>query len=31
LKDPNGIWYVTATLLAIVVSMLGYFKYKKWI
>ena len=31
LKDPNGIWYVTAGLLAIVVSMLGYFKYKKWI
>ena len=31
LKDPNGIWYTTAGLIVISVSMLGYFKYKKWI
>lgn len=31
LKDPNGIWYVTAVLLGTTISMLAYFKYKKWI
>jgi magnesium transporter len=31
LKDPNGIWYTTAALIVISVSMLVYFKYKKWI
>lgn len=31
LKNPNGIWYVTAGLLGITISMLCYFKYKKWI
>lgn len=31
LKDPNGIWYVTGGLLGITVSMLIFFKYKKWI
>lgn len=31
LKDPNGIWYTTAALVVISVSMLAYFKYKKWI
>ena len=31
LKDPNGIWYTTGFLLLVTVSMLGYFKYKKWL
>lgn len=31
LKDPNGIWYTTGSLVAIALAMLGYFKYKKWI
>jgi len=31
IKDPNGIWYTTAGLLIIAVSMLVYFRYKKWI
>jgi magnesium transporter len=31
LKDPNGIWYVTAGLLVVTVSMLAFFRYKKWI
>ena len=31
LKDPNGIWYTTSFLLLVTVSMLGYFKYKKWL
>ncbi|HSB11370.1 MAG TPA: magnesium/cobalt transporter CorA [Blastocatellia bacterium] len=30
IKDPNGIWYTTASLLIISVTMLAYFKYKKW-
>jgi magnesium transporter len=31
LKDPNGIWYTTAVMLIVAVSMLGFFKYKKWL
>jgi magnesium transporter len=31
LKNPNGIWYTTAALLFITVSMLVFFKFKKWI
>ena len=31
LKTPRGIWYITAGLVFITVSMLGYFKYKKWL
>ena len=31
LKDPNGIWYTTAFLLLITFSMLGFFRYKKWL
>jgi magnesium transporter len=31
LKNPNGIWYTTGALLFIAVTMLGWFKYKKWI
>ncbi|HMG35210.1 MAG TPA: magnesium/cobalt transporter CorA [Blastocatellia bacterium] len=31
LKHPSGIWYTTGGLVAITVSMLGYFKYKKWL
>jgi magnesium transporter len=31
LKDPNGIWWTTGGLLAITLSMLVYFKFKKWI
>jgi len=31
LKDSNGIWYTTGALLFITVSMLGFFKYKKWL
>ena len=31
LKDPNGIWYTTGFLLFITISMLAYFRYKKWI
>ncbi|MEN3333405.1 MAG: magnesium transporter [Blastocatellia bacterium] len=31
LKNPNGIWYTTAGLVAITVVMLGYFKLKKWL
>jgi magnesium transporter len=30
-KDPNGIWYTTAALLIITLSMLAYFKLKKWL
>src|SRR6185436_19610081 len=29
LKDPNGIWYATGGMLAITISMLTFFKYKK--
>lgn len=31
LKDPNGIWYVTAGLLGLSFTMLAFFKYKKWL
>ena len=31
LKNPSGIWYTTGALVVITVSMLGYFKYKKWL
>ena len=31
LKDPNGIWYLTAALLGISLSMLAFFKHKKWL
>jgi len=31
LKDPNGIWYTTGFMVVVSVSMLAYFKYKKWI
>lgn len=31
LKDPNGIWYLTAALLVITFSMLAFFKLKKWL
>jgi magnesium transporter len=31
LKDPNGIWYATAFLLAITISMLAFFKLRKWL
>lgn len=31
LKNPSGIWWVTGCLLVITVSMLGFFRYKKWI
>jgi magnesium transporter len=29
--DANGIWYTTGGLLIIGISMLAWFKYKKWI
>ncbi|HKP87857.1 MAG TPA: magnesium/cobalt transporter CorA [Blastocatellia bacterium] len=31
LKDPNGVWYTTGGMAVITVSMLAYFKYKKWL
>ena len=31
LKDPNGIWYTTAGLIVMALSMLAYFRYKKWL
>ncbi len=31
LKDPHGIWYATAGMLAITVSMLVFFTHKKWL
>lgn len=31
LKEPNGIWYTTGSLLFITFSMLAFFKYKKWL
>ncbi len=31
LKDPNGIWYTTAGLLLITLSMLAFFIHKKWL
>ena len=31
LKNPNGIWYATGGMLIITVSMLTFFKYKKWL
>lgn len=31
LKNPNGIWYCTAGLLIITLTMLVYFKIKKWL
>lgn len=31
LKDPNGIWYTTGAMIALSLSMLIYFKYKKWL
>lgn len=31
LKNPNGIWYTTAGLIIMVVAMLSYFRYKKWL
>lgn len=31
IKDPNGVWYTTGSLVFIAAAMLGYFKYKKWL
>ncbi|MGA9768943.1 MAG: magnesium/cobalt transporter CorA [Blastocatellia bacterium] len=31
LKDSNGIWYTTGAMVTVSVSMLAFFKYKKWI
>jgi magnesium transporter len=31
LKNPNGIWYTTGALLVITISMLAYFRLKKWL
>jgi magnesium transporter len=31
LKDPNGIWYATGGMLVISVSMLVFFRHKKWL
>jgi Mg2+ and Co2+ transporter CorA len=31
LKGQNGIWYATGVLLFITVSMLAFFKHKKWL
>lgn len=31
IKNPNGIWYVTAVLVVITVGMLAFFKLRKWI
>jgi magnesium transporter len=30
-KNQSGIWYATGGMLAITLSMLAYFKYKKWL
>ncbi|HLG17240.1 MAG TPA: magnesium/cobalt transporter CorA [Blastocatellia bacterium] len=30
-KQPGGIWYTTAGLLAITAAMLAWFKYRKWL
>lgn len=31
LKNPNGIWYTTGALLLLTISMLAWFKHKKWL
>jgi magnesium transporter len=31
LKHPHGIWYATGFMLIITLSMLGFFKYRKWL
>ena len=31
LKEPNGIWYVTGGMLFITISMLAFFKLRKWL
>jgi len=31
LKTPNGIWYATAGMLVITISMLAFFKLRKWL
>ena len=31
LKDPHGIWYATAGMLVITISMLAFFKLRKWL
>jgi len=31
LKSPNGIWYTTGFLLVITISMLAFFKLRKWL
>ncbi len=31
LKNPNGVWYTTVAMLVITISMLAFFKHKKWL
>lgn len=31
LKDPNGVWYTTGGLIVMALTMLAYFRYRKWI
>ena len=31
IKNPNGVWYTTVAMLVITVSMLAFFKHKKWL
>ena len=31
LKEPRGVWYTTAAMLIVVLSMLAFFKRKKWL
>jgi magnesium transporter len=31
LKSPNGVWYTTAGMLVITISMLAFFKLRKWL
>ena len=31
LKNPNGIWYATGGMLVITISMLAFFKLRKWL
>jgi Mg2+ and Co2+ transporter CorA len=30
LKTPNGTWFATAGMLVIAISMLAFFKLRKW-
>jgi magnesium transporter len=31
IKDPSGVWYTTAGMIVLALTMLGYFRYRKWL